>query len=197
MRAIFAVVLAMITACRDGPPVTGYSFAIELAPGEGVPVLEAVGDTLTLRAEPHGEAPTAGRIGGVSGKITEHDSVRYVTIRPGSLVAATASIIEGRDLGLVRLLSRDAYYVRPMPRDSFAFSPGDTIEFLQHRAEGTCFVRLGDRVIDARRCPAIDPTTWTTLREPHTELWFRVVVDGSAGWVQVSDSTIRIARRTF
>jgi hypothetical protein len=84
-----------------------------------------------------------------------------------------------------------------MTRDSFAFSRGDTIEFLQHRAEGTCFVRWRERVIDARRCPSISPTTWTTLREPDTELWFRVVVDGSAGWVQVTDSTIRIARRTF
>jgi hypothetical protein len=197
LKAVVAIMLALVTACRDERPAAGYAFAIELPPGEGIPVLEAVSDTLTLRSGPRTEAPTTGQVGGVKGTITEHDSVRYITMRPGALVAVTASIIEGRDLGVVRLLSRAAYYEMPMPRDSFEFSPGDTIEFLQHRAEGSCFVRLGERVIDARRCPAIDPTTWTTLREPETELWFRLVVNGSAGWVPVSDSTIRIARRTF
>ena len=72
------------------------------------------------------------------------------------------------------------------------------IEYLQYRAEGTCFVRIGDRVVDADPCPAQNHQAFRMLNKPKTEWWIRVVVGRvPVGWVIVDGKAIKQSGRTF
>ena len=78
--------------------------------------------------------------------------------------------------------------------------PADTIiEYLQYRAEGTCFIRVGKTVIDADPCPAVDKSKARVEVEPRTEWWIRVVLPGGApkGWVDAHDSALKLVTREF
>jgi hypothetical protein len=75
---------------------------------------------------------------------------------------------------------------------------GDRVEFLQYRAEVTCFVRVDGAVIDAERCPATDARFFAVESKPVLEWWIEVVADGKPrGWLQVEPSTVKHVRRAF
>ncbi len=132
------------------------------------------------------------------GQQVAFDDTRYRTIEPGRLEALAPVNIAGRVLGTTRLLSRDAYYKGRFPERTVAVKRGDVIEYLQDRAEGTCFVRVADQVIDADPCPAQDGRTFRALNQPKTEWWIRLVVAGRpAGWVMVGEATVKESGRSF
>ena len=85
-----------------------------------------------------------------------------------------------------------------IPQQAVACKPGDVIEYLQYRAEGTCFVRVGDQVVDAHPCPAQDDAKFRVATKPKTEWWIRVVVERvPVGWALVDGRGIKQNGRTF
>lgn len=104
----------------------------------------------------------------------------------------------GRDLGKISYLARDAYYGSGFPNVTVEVNPSMVFEYLQYRAEGTCFVRIGGRVLDAKPCPVSDTSRFRTAGDPEITWWVRVhIVDHGHGWLLVSDSTAHVVRGTF
>ncbi len=175
------------------------AFASELWPGEGIPHLEATGAPLTLRAGPSlSDRVTATLKQVPAGTPVRFDETRYYTRRPGRLAVLRSDTISGRNMGSLRYLRRDAYYGGEYPAGRFAVVPGDTVEFLQYRAEGTCFVRVRGIVVDADWCPVYDDSSYSSVEEPVLEWWIRVTRDDvPAGWLLVEEDVVRQGARDF
>lgn len=178
-------------------PARNYEpvFEIELSPGEGVPMVEAVPGTIPLRRIPSVTAPVFDTIAAARVRRLEFDSTRYQTIEPAPVTARTAATIRGRLLGDIRYLSRTQYYSRAFRQTVVPLQAGDRFEFLQYRAEGSCFLRVVGNVIEADPCPTHDTTHFTARTEPATRWWIRVHTPSASGWLLLADSTARIARR--
>ena len=116
---------------------------------------------------------------------------------PGQIQVLSAGTITGRVIGTAPLLTREAYYKETFPQGTTHVQPGDVIEYLQYRAEGTCFVRVQGRVLDAMPCPSENESSFRVVSQPMTEWWIRVVVDGEPlGWVLVEATTVYLSRRS-
>ena len=179
----------------SGAPV---EFATDLWPGEGIPVIETRRPQLPLRSEPDPGARVVDTLETRVGQRVAFDSTRYQTIEAGSISVLERSQVTGRDLGEISHVSLDEYYAPARTEISVPVDAPATIDLLQYRAEGTCFVRLGERVIDAQPCPGFGRESIKVVREPVTRWWIRVRGKGGAfGWLLVSDSTARSVRREF
>lgn len=186
----------LMSATPDTTPAV--QFAIDLWPGEGIPVIEARRGVLWLRAAPDSSAPVVDSLSGPVGRRIAFDSTRFQTIRSGELRVVTRLHVAGRDLGELTHLTRDRYYHAPAPDVSIPVAAPGTIEFLQYRAEGTCFVRIEKRVIDAQPCPGFGKESVEVVRQPVTKWWILVRgQSGAYGWLLVSDSTAQSVRREF
>jgi len=173
-------------------------FEIELWPGEGRPRFQAVANDLAIHETPSSSARIVRQLTVAPGQDITFDETRYRTTESGHLQVLAATHITGRVLGSIRSLTRDAYYKGPFPQQAVACKPGDVIEYLQYRAEGTCFVRVGDRVVDAHPCPAQDDAKFRVATKPKTEWWIRVVVERvPVGWALVDGRGIKQNGRTF
>jgi hypothetical protein len=173
-------------------------FAIDLWPGEGIPVIEAKRPVLPLRAAPDPDSPVIDSVIGRVGGRLAFDSTRYQTVQSGAIRLLRPTRVTGRDMGDVRHVPLDRYYHQNLPDVAIPLGAPATIDFLQYRAEGTCFVRIENRVIDAQPCPGFGRESVQVLREPVTRWWIRVRGKGGAsGWILVSDSTAQSVRREF
>ncbi|MEW5914923.1 MAG: hypothetical protein AB1762_00900 [Gemmatimonadota bacterium] len=177
-------------------PVDEPVFEIALWPGEGIPVLEGVADTLTLRAEPLVRSAAIATLVGMRGAGVTYDSTRYQTIVPVRAIAQDSVLFRGRDFGAVRLLLREQYTAN-VPTRVVSVGAGATIDYLQARAEGTCFVRLDSTVLEAEQCVVLDRSRFAVQGQPETRWWVHVTRNDGAGWLLISDSTVRVVRRTF
>ena len=207
MNALRHVLVVVLVACTgqaetlmsvtpDSTPAV--QFTIDLWPGEGIPIIEARRAVLMLRAAPDSSAPVMDSLTGRVGRRIAFDSTQFQTRRSGELRVVTPLLVAGRDLGGLTHLTRDRYYHAPGPDVSIPLAPPATIEFLQYRAEGTCFVRIERRVIDSQPCPGFGKESVEVVREPVTQWWIFVRGQGGAhGWLLVSDSTAQSARREF
>jgi hypothetical protein len=84
------------------------------------------------------------------------------------------------------------------PRETIDLKKGDVIDYLQYRAEGTCFIRIADQVVDADPCPAQDDRTFRVVNQPATEWWIRVVLNRDpVGWVMVDEKTVKRSGRSY
>jgi hypothetical protein len=184
----FLRVLATAVLFAQAP--TGV-FEVELWPGEGRPLFQAVTNELVVRETPSRSANIVRRLLGWKGHEVAFDDSRYRTIESGLLQALSTTSVTGRVLGAIRRLTREAYYRGQFPRKTVSLKEGDVIEYLQYRAEGTCFVRVADQVIDADPCPTPDDRTLRAVTQPKTEWWIRLVLDGApVGWVMVDENTV-------
>ena len=177
---------------------SAVQFAVDLWPGEGIPVIEARRAVLLLRAAPDSSAIVVDSLSGRVGQRIAFDSTRFQTLRSGELRVVTPLRVAGRDLGEITHLTRDRYYHAPAPDVALTVVPPGTIEFLQYRAEGTCFVRIEKRVIDAQPCPGFGKESVEVVRQPVTQWW--ILVQGqrrTSGWLLVSDSTAKAVGREF
>jgi len=169
---------------------------IGLSPGEGIPRFLATGEPLELRGAPSLEAPLVRVARPAAGTVVESDSGRYRTTVPGRIEAVRATEVEGRSLGSGRALTRDAYSAPAAAPGRWALEPGETRLWLQGRAEGSCFVRIDDALIEANPCPSF-VEAFRVLSPPVTEWWIRAAPDGGApGWTLVTDRTLEV-RRSF
>lgn len=208
--SLLLVTLCFCLSCRDDSDRSAGSeelgaedqgmapvFETELWPGEGRPVIEAVGPVLVLRREPGIDAPVVARTEALSAEPIVFDSTRYQTIRPAEVAVQASAILTGRDFGIISYLSREAYYGSGSLDTTVELSPPMVFEYLQYRAEGTCFVRIGGRVLDAKPCPVSDTSRFRTAGDPETAWWVHAQAAGGDGWLLISDSTARIVGRTF
>ena len=119
------------------------------------------------------------------------DQTRYVTMEAGSFPALSGIIVRGRVLGAIRYLSRDAYYRGGYATKEIEVAAGTTIDYLQYRAEGTCFVRVQGGVIDADMCP-LHQEAFRLVKEPTVERWALAAVGDVIGWVKVDDNCVTV-----
>ena len=177
---------------------TAPAFEVGLWPGEGIPVITAVRGGLPLRQSPSSDAAAEGVLGVAPGARITYDSTRLQTIAPATVrIADGGAVVHGRFLGALRSLSRDRYY-SDAPRDTtIDLAPSMRFEYLQPRAEGTCFVRIDASVIEADPCPTHDTASFAVSGEPELRWWIFVTSDSASGWLLVSDSTAKVVRREF
>lgn len=172
-------------------------FAVDLWPGEGIPVIELQRTSVPIREQPDPLSPVADTLRGRVGQRVAFDSTRYQTIATGSMDVSRPFQLTGRAFGNVKHLTLEQYY-QSLPEVTVGLAAATTIDVLQYRAEGTCFVRVEQRVIDAQPCPGLGRERVTVTREPVTRWW--VLTRGSTGmqgWLFLSDTTARAVRREF
>jgi hypothetical protein len=181
---------ALVTALLQVGHAT--MFEIDMWPEEGRPVFRAVAKTLQLRAAPSSSSPVVATVPVPVGRRLAFDQTLYRTTRAGTFASLKAVVLAGRDLGNITSLAKAQYYSAKFPPISVSVGAGVTIEYLQYRAEGTCFVRLDQHVIDAAPCPNQLPDQFQTRLEPTTEWWIHLTVSPRAvGWVLVSPGTVK------
>jgi len=186
----------LMSVAQDSTPAV--QFTIDLWPGEGIPVIEAKRSLLRLLAAPDPSSPVVDSVHARIGQRLAFDSTRFQTIRSGSLRVVTPMTVTGRDLGESSRLTGDRYYHGSASEVSKPVAATATIEFLQYRAEGTCFVRIDRHVIDAQPCPGFGKESVEVVVNPVTRWWILVRGQGgSSGWLLVSDSTAQAVRREF
>lgn len=166
-------------------------FQTDLPPGEGPHVFVAMTKTVRL----HDAPSTASRIRTITVIANEplpYDAVRYRTIVAGLLRVISPATVEGRMIGPAPELFSKEYFYRKFPEVKIDVAPGTTVDYLQYRAEATCFVRVGNNVIDASPCPDINRNAFKLEREEKAELWIHVTVD-FGGWLMVDDMAVKRA----
>lgn len=184
-------------AADTTPAVARPIFEIALWPGEGIPVVEAAADTLVLRDTPSASAKVVAVARVKRGARVEYDDTRYQTLHAAPVHVLRPDTIRGRWVGARTSLSRAEYQSRALRDTSIAVSDATTIELLQQRAEGTCFLRIGGGVVEADPCPSTRATHFHVAGRPQTAWWIHVARPSAAGWLSLEDSTARVATRRF
>jgi hypothetical protein len=195
----------MIAAASFGGPTLSQSggqenipeFEIELSPGEGLPVIFSVGKPILLRGIPQVAALITTTVSVRARTRLTYDSTRFQTIVPGMIRAIAPGEIRGRNLGSIKRLSRDRYYSAEFRDTTLSTATGDSVVYLQDRAEGTCFVRVGRHVIDAERCPSHFAKQFEVARVPNVLWWIRITNGDKPGWLLLQDSSAVAVDRTF
>jgi hypothetical protein len=161
-------------------------FESEFWPEEGIPDFVAKVETLFLYARPAADAPIVAEWAVSLGAPIPFDGFRYRTIRPGVIVAKLDCKLVGRNLGRTDYVSHSNYYRDGGESITVQLRPGDRIEYLQYRAEGTAFMRWQGLALDA---PIPVPGTFDTACLPVAESWVRVIDPnkGNSGWVLAED----------
>lgn len=194
MQTLTAIVTILALAVSS-PTV---QFESELWPGEGIPVLVAGARQLSLRREPPASAPANRRLAVPIGGRVQYDQTRYQTVRSGLVIAQTAMTLSGRNLGSLTYLAKDDYYSDKFPTQSYDLQAGSKIEFLQYRAEGNCFMRLGNNVIEVYECPDLSDPRFRPLNKAEVLWWVRVTIGGKPrGWALVDGRALRESTREF
>jgi len=188
-------VLAVLTLLAQAP---GALFEIELWPGEGRPQFQAMTNELVLRETPSTVAPIARRLPVRTGSAITFDESLYRTLEAGRVEVVAKTTLTGRLLGATRHVTSDVYYKGEFPVSTLDFAVGTSINYLQFRAEGTCFIEVTGQVMDVDPCPTEDDGIFRFTRQPKTEWWIRVVQDGKpVGWVMVDEKIIKEGDRQF
>lgn len=172
---------AAISECTGG-------FESSMTPEEGVPHYETLAGAIELYAEPNAAAMLAGRVSPPAGTRFESAEARFRTLEPAPVTLKVPLRARGRSFGCIGLLTREAYYRSEQPSADMNLPAGTAFEYLQYRAEGTCFVRIDGAVLDTDDlCPTVDRELFEMPAEPATELWIRTTLDGVTGWVRIDE----------
>jgi hypothetical protein len=185
--ACFAIALFALLQARA-------IFETDIWPREGRPVFEASSSELPLREMPS-RTSRIKKIKVTPGERLSYDDARYQTILPGRIEVLSSAIIEGRLIGSVTKLPRDKYYSDTFSKVKIRVVRGKKGEYLQDRAEGSCFVRIDDKIVDASPCP--DVGSFKVVLEPKTEGWIHVVSGDSTGWLLISEASAKLVAREF
>jgi hypothetical protein len=188
---LFTAILLVVLA-QSAPQAM---FEIDLWPGEGRPVFAASATRLQLRETPSESARAVSTWTGRLGQVLTFDDTRYRTTQVGRFTVLIPTVMTGRQLGGTKRLSRADYYSGKFGPTRLNLNTGDVVEYLQYRAEGTCFVRVAGAAIDADPCPNHQPKAFRLESEPKTEWWIHVVQDELKGWLLVTEATVRVIRR--
>jgi hypothetical protein len=192
---LLAILIALAISRQPAPEAT---FEVDLWPGEGVPIFEAAAPQLRLYEQPSTSSSLKDTAKVRRGQRLSFDETRFRTTKPGQFLVLTSTTVVGRTVGAVGRVSRPDYYSGKFGSARVAVKAGDRIEYLQYRAEGTCFVRSGGSVIEADPCPTGKPAEFRLEAKPVTEWWIQVIQDGKPrGWLLITDATAKVVARTF
>lgn len=175
-------------------------FESEFWPEEGRPDFEAMTPLLTLHVRPSHLAPLAAELEVAVGSKISFSAFRYRTIRPGKVVARTSGVLDTRNLGQLSYLSRETYYDAYSEAVKLVYREGDSFEYLQYRAEGSCFIRKDGYVFDVQYGPWLGGTDQFALtKEPVAEGWLHVVDSAgkARGWLCAEHGVVRESGRHF
>jgi hypothetical protein len=176
---------------------TGWVFETAIPPGEGRPRLRPTGP-IEVRQHPELKHLVSAKLNVPLNRDLEYDETIFRTVVPGEIRVRAETSVSGRQLGPISRLSREEYYRGRYPRGTVAVTRDSRVEYLQYRAEGTCFVRIDGEVIDADDCPALDNEAFTVVSEPRTEWWVRIRNDAKPlGWVLVDERRVKVVGRSF
>jgi hypothetical protein len=190
--ALAALGLAVVAVAQPG----FHGFDCDVWPGEGVPRFASRGLTLVLQQDPDAASPVAHRLRLAPGVELTYDQTRYRTVTAGRLTALEASRVSGRSFGADSHVTRASYY-SPRPTTSLNIARGTTIELLQYRAEGSCFLRVAEQIFEADECPSPGPL-FEQSREPAVQHWLHLVRSGKpVGWLLIDDKMVRRLARAY
>lgn len=124
------------------------AFEIAVFPGEGPHTMEATQGEMILRRAPSRTARVEKtiRLEGSAFPMKWVDA-RLRTVTPGQCLAIKSGPIRGTSYGQGSFLSKKDYYSEGAHGEIFHFEKGDTIEYLQYRAEGSGFLRIKGAVV--------------------------------------------------
>lgn len=176
---------------------TAPVFEVGLWPGEGIPVIAAVRNELPLLRSPSPDASSAGTLSVPAGSRITYDSTRLQTMAAATVRVTDSAAVHGRFLGALHSLSRESYYSNAFHDTTIRVGPSESFEYLQPRAEGSCFVRIDSSVVEANPCPAHDSASFAIPGEPQLLWWIFARGDSISAWLLVSDSTAKVVRREF
>jgi hypothetical protein len=126
--------IAMIFSLQSGASAT---FEVDLWPGEGRPVFEAVAQQLRLRESPSESSEVLETITVRPRQRLAFDETRYRTMKPGRFFVLAATGITGRRLGDASRLSRsDYYYSGKFGPASVTVMAGETVEYFTVSGRG-------------------------------------------------------------
>jgi hypothetical protein len=167
------------------------TFETDMLPGEGPIEFGAAANELRLHELP---SSTSRIIKTVKVSLRQHlpyTDTRYRTIQTGRIRVLAPSHVDGRMIGPVRRLSGEEYSSNKFRQVKIDVKPGTNIEYLQYRAEASCFVRIERNVINASPCPIYDESVFKVETQPKTERWIHVSISNSTGWLLVNDATAK------
>jgi len=176
-----------------------YAFDSELWPEEGKPSFFSKTNILILYEEPSRNSPVIKKHKMEKGSRIDYDLTRYRTIEAGIIEVKKPVTLSGRKFGTISYLSRSEYYSGNIPCKDHTFQEGASFEYLQYRAEGSCFIRWHNEVYDIDYCPWFDEenTDFALESKPVNEWWIRVTKDHKTlGWLLIDKSTVE-EKRSF
>jgi hypothetical protein len=178
------------------PQPSRPSFESDFWPEEGRPVFAARTPPLLLHSRPRFDAPQIAQVTVEVGQVVDYVRFRYRTVRPGVLLAKAFLHLRGRNLGATEYVAKADYYHHGGELVDLYLTPGDRIEYLQYRAEGTAFIRWQGLVIDTDFISVGENPDIVDVTLPVTESWVQVLTptltDG--GWVNVDQHLTEINR---
>ena len=171
-------------------------FEVDLWPGEGQPVFEAAALQLRLHERPLTTSKVVETLAVRPKQQLSFDETRYQTIKVGLFRGLAPTTVTGRKLGALSRLSKADYYSGRFGQARVDVAAGNVIEYLQYRAEGTCFIRIETSVIDADPCPTQKKGQFSLEVEPTTEWWIQITRAGKpVGWLLITASTAKVIAR--
>ncbi len=175
-------------------PAMDY-FETEFWPDEGVPVFHAICENLVLHSRPTSDSPIIGTFAISLNSKIQFKNFRYRTIRPGRVLAHDEATLTGRNLGQTSYVSSANYYEDGGETLTLSFVPGNKLEYLQYRAEGSGFVRWQGIVLDVDYLPWLgSESPFELVVEPVAESWIRVDRGESSGWLLIDENIVEVDR---
>lgn len=187
----------LVLGCQAAEP-----FESELWPGEGIPRFAAKVDRLTLYEQPSRSSSLAGARPIKKDQAIAYSATLVRTVRPGLVTATESTTLSGRSFGDIGHLSMDRYYAGEPGWNEVPFAAGESFEYLQDRAEGSCLIRRQRVVFEIEACPWLGgapDSGFKLVEEPVTEWWIRV--EGKEkqplGWLLVDEESVDLLPRGF
>jgi len=121
---------------------------------------------------------------------------RYRTIKTGKVKVLKSIDLNGRFFGNVDYLTSEHYGRIGLKEGPFSLKKGEVIEYLQDRAEGNCFIRKNEEVIDVDWCAWMPGASgndgkYQLLSAPVTEMWGQVENNEKRGWLLINDESVQ------
>jgi len=179
-----------------------YSFESELWPGEGIPTFRAIHDSLILYKEPSILSPKIKLHNINKDDIITYDKTLFRTVKPGIIIAQSSGKFYGRSFGNITYLSNHMYYHESKKSMYFTYELGDSIRYLQYRAEGSCIIQYKGEILEVDDCLwniVKNEKQFKKISDNTTEWWIRITNSNNKpiGWLLLDEKSVENLGRRF